>query len=62
MAAATRTSKDWLHLASLGEQLRNEASLNDQRDYIAATTARLIEGKVDIWIQEETFRLPHGRN
>ncbi|MCB9145493.1 MAG: GAF domain-containing protein [Anaerolineales bacterium] len=62
MAAATRTSKDWLHLASLGEQLRNEASLNDQRDYIAATTARLIEGKVDIWIQEETFRLPDGRN
>ncbi len=61
MSAASQSSIDWLHLASLGEQLRNEASLSAQRDRIAATAGRLIQGRVDIWLHEETFRLP-GRN
>jgi len=58
MSAATRSSKDWLQLASLGEQLRSEDSLSAQRDRIAAMANRLIEGKVDVWLHENIFRLP----
>ena len=47
MSAATRSSWDWLQLASLGEQLRSEDSLGAQRDRIAAMANRLIAGKVD---------------
>ena len=49
---------DWNQLASLGEQLRNEASLSAQRDRIAAMTGRLISGKVEVWLNENFFRLP----
>ncbi|MBI2332345.1 MAG: GAF domain-containing protein, partial [Chloroflexi bacterium] len=58
MSAATRSSWDWLQLASLGEQLRSEDSLGAQRDRIAAMANRLIVGKVDVWLQEGIFRLP----
>jgi GAF domain-containing protein len=58
MSAATRNSWDWLALASLGEQLRNVDSLSAQRDQIASMTSRLIDGKVDVWLQEMMFRLP----
>src|SRR5512145_1598214 len=58
MSAATRSSWDWLQLASLGEQLRSEDSLSAQRDRIAAMANRLIEGRVDVWLQEGIFRLP----
>lgn len=58
MSAATRSSWDWLQLASLGEQLRSEDSLSAQRDRIAAMANRLIAGKVDVWLQESIFRLP----
>ncbi|MCQ3938040.1 MAG: hypothetical protein DPW18_13465 [Chloroflexi bacterium] len=58
MAAATRTSWDWLQLASLGEQLRSEESLGAQRDRIVAMTSRLIEGSVEVWLHENIFRLP----
>lgn len=51
-------SWDWRQLASLGEQLRNEDSLGAQRDRIMAMTARLIEGKVAVWLNENFFRLP----
>lgn len=49
---------DWLQLASFGEQLRSENSLRAQRDRIVSTTGRLIDGKVDVWLQEKIFRLP----
>lgn len=58
MAAATRTSWDWLQLASLGEQLRSEESLSAQRDRVVSMTGRLIEGSVDLWLHENLFRLP----
>jgi serine phosphatase RsbU (regulator of sigma subunit)/putative methionine-R-sulfoxide reductase with GAF domain len=58
MSAATRSSWDWLQLASLGEQLRSEDSLSAQRDRIAAMANRLIAGRVDVWLQESIFRLP----
>ena len=56
--AATRTSWDWLQLASLGEQLRSENSLGAQCDQIISMTSHLMHGKVDVWLQEKIFRLP----
>src|SRR5258706_3588113 len=60
MTATARSSGswDWRQLASLGEQLRNENSLSAQRDRIVSMTSRLIDGKVDVWLQENVFRLP----
>ena len=62
MAVKTRTehpeSWDWNQLASLGEQLLNEDSLSAQRDRIVAMTSRLIKGTVDVWLNENFFRLP----
>ena len=55
MSAATRSSWDWLQIASLGEQLRSEDSLGAQRDRITAMANRLIEGRVD-----PAIRMPHG--
>jgi phosphoserine phosphatase RsbU/P len=49
---------DWRQLASLGEQLRKEDSLSAQRDRIASMTSGLIDGQVDVWLQENVFRLP----
>ncbi|MBM3179901.1 MAG: GAF domain-containing protein [Chloroflexi bacterium] len=51
-------SQDWFHIAALGEQLRSENSLSIQRDRIVSMTGRLIEGVVDVWLQEKFFRLP----
>ena len=51
-------SWDWLQLASLGDQLRSENSLSAQRDRIISMTSRLLEGVVDVWLQEKIFRLP----
>jgi len=58
MPAASRTSWDWLQLASLGEQLRSEESLSAQRDRIASMTSLFIKGTVDVWLKEGIFRLP----
>ena len=58
MSPATRTSWDWLQLASLGEQLRSNHSLAVQRDQIITMTSQLMNGKVDVWLQEKIFRLP----
>ncbi len=62
MTAATRMERpeswDWRQLASLGEQLRNEDSLSAQRDRIVSMTSALIAGKVDVWLNENVFRLP----
>jgi len=51
-------SWDWSQLASLGEQLRNEDSFSAQRDRIVAMTSSLIAGNVDVWLNENVFRLP----
>lgn len=58
MCAATRSSWDWLQLASLGEQLRSEDSLTAQHDRIVSMTSRLLQGRVDVWLKERIFRLP----
>ncbi|GAB1469739.1 hypothetical protein MASR2M66_06160 [Chloroflexota bacterium] len=59
MSAATQTSRDWLHLASLGEQLRSEISLSAQCSRITAMTDRLIKGRANVWLQEDFFHLPN---
>jgi GAF domain-containing protein len=53
---------DWRQLASLGEQLRNEDSLGAQRDRIVAMTSSLINGNVDVWLNENVFRLPDWKD
>ncbi|MBI5823697.1 MAG: GAF domain-containing protein [Chloroflexi bacterium] len=62
MNAAHRDAWDWRQLASLGEDLRNKNSLSAQRDEIFAMTSRLIEGTVDVWLNEKVFRLPDWKN
>ncbi len=49
---------DWSQLASFGEQLRREDSLSAQRDRIVSMTSLLMEGVVDVWLNENIFRLP----
>src|SRR5512141_1901284 len=48
----------WREIASLGEQLANASSLTAQRDRIVAMTSRLVRGRVDVWLNENLFRLP----
>ena len=58
--AASRSplTSDWRAIASLGEQIANATSLAEQRDRIVAMTSRLIQGEVDVWLDEKIFRLP----
>ncbi|MCL4530563.1 MAG: GAF domain-containing protein, partial [Chloroflexi bacterium] len=60
MAASTRSpdSLDWREIASLGEQLVNTNSLIAQRDRIVSMATRLLDGRVDVWLHENLFRLP----
>jgi sigma-B regulation protein RsbU (phosphoserine phosphatase) len=51
-------SSDWRAIASLGEQIANATSLAEQRDHIIAMTSRLIQGDVEVWLDEKIFRLP----
>ncbi|MCZ2126672.1 MAG: GAF domain-containing protein [Anaerolineales bacterium] len=53
---------DWLQLASLGEQLRNDDSLAAQRDRMIAMTNRFIAGEAQVWLQESFFRLPDWKS
>ncbi len=62
MTAAIRVERpeawDWRRLADLGEILVNTTSLAAQRERIISTTNRLIKGDVDVWLDENLFRLP----
>ncbi len=58
MNAANRDSWDWRQLASLGEDLRNKDSLSAQSQGIITMTNRLLEGAVDVWLNERVFRVP----
>ncbi len=51
-------ARDWRHIASLGEQLRNEESLSAQHDRIISMVSQLMTGSVDVWLKESVFRLP----
>ena len=61
MAAVSRspTSADWRDIANLGEQIVNAASLAEQCDHIVNLTSRLVNGQVDVWLDEKIFRLPN---
>jgi GAF domain-containing protein len=60
MAASKRSpvSWDWREIASLGEQLVNTNSLIAQRDRIVSMAAHLLNGRADVWLHENLFRLP----
>ena len=54
-------ASDWRAIANLGEQLVSASSLQAQRDRIVSLTVQMIRGNVDVWLQEDLFRLPgHG--
>ena len=61
MASASRSplSSDWRNIASLGEQIANAISLAEQREHITAMTSRLVQGDVEVWLDEKIFRLPN---
>ena len=61
MAAASRSPavSDWRDIASLGEQIVSASSLAAQRDLITAMASRLVQGDVDVWLDEKVFRLPN---
>ncbi|HEX6271300.1 MAG TPA: GAF domain-containing protein [Anaerolineales bacterium] len=61
MTAAARSSvmSDWRDIASLGEQIASATSLAAQRDRIITVVSELIQGEVDVWLQENVFRLPN---
>jgi GAF domain-containing protein len=62
MAAKARVGHpeawDWRQLAGLGEQLASTASLSAQRKRITAAIRHLVKGKVEVWLNENLFRLP----
>jgi serine phosphatase RsbU (regulator of sigma subunit)/putative methionine-R-sulfoxide reductase with GAF domain len=58
-ASRSPLSSDWRNIASLGEQIANATSLAEQRDHIIAMTSRLVQGEVDVWLDEKIFRLPN---
>ena len=57
-ASRSPLTSDWRAIASLGEQIANATSLAEQRDRIVAMASRLIQGEVDVWLDEKIFRLP----
>lgn len=57
-AARSPRSWDWRQLAGLGEQLVSASSLEAQHQHILSVTGRLVDGKVDVWLNESLFRLP----
>ena len=61
MTAASRSPllSDWRDMASFGEQLVSASSLTAQHDRIIAVVSNLVEGDVNIWLQENLFRLPN---
>ncbi len=60
MTASRRSTEafDWRKITSLGEELVSETSLAAQRDRILSVTSGLLEGRVEVWLHENMFRLP----
>ena len=56
--AVSSNSSKWRRLASLGEQLANATSLAAQQDRILNMTRRLVQGRAELWLDENLFRLP----
>ncbi|HEX9839517.1 MAG TPA: GAF domain-containing protein [Anaerolineales bacterium] len=61
MTAASRSPllSDWRDMASFGEQIVSASSLTAQYDRIIAVVSNLVEGDINIWLQENLFRLPN---
>jgi len=61
MTAALRSPllSDWRDMASFGEQIVSATSLAAQHDRIITVVSGLVEGDVDVWLQENLFRLPN---
>jgi len=62
-AAGTKIRADalgpqWRQIISLGESLMKTDSPVRQHDLIMETTGRLLGGQVDLWLDEDWFRLP----
>src|SRR5687768_15575588 len=57
-SARSSASWDWRELAGLGEQLVSAGSLAAQQQHILDMASRLVEGRVDVWLNEALFRLP----
>ncbi|MEW6084513.1 MAG: GAF domain-containing protein [Chloroflexota bacterium] len=55
------SSSDWRELARLGELLIATTSLSAQRDHIVAAASRMFKGDVDLWLDENLFRLPDAQ-
>jgi sigma-B regulation protein RsbU (phosphoserine phosphatase) len=51
-------TSSWKQILLLGEELMRAASLSAQRDLIIETTARILGGRAELWLDERLFRLP----
>jgi len=51
-------SSDWTKLSNLGEKMMDTKSLALQRDRIQQMVTRLVDGEVNVWLDESLFRLP----
>jgi serine phosphatase RsbU (regulator of sigma subunit)/putative methionine-R-sulfoxide reductase with GAF domain len=48
----------WKKIVTLGEELMRATSLTAQHDLIIETTARILGGRADLWLDKRLFRLP----
>jgi len=51
-------TSSWKQILLLGEELMRAASLSAQRDLIIETTAHILGGRAEFWLDERLFRLP----
>jgi serine phosphatase RsbU (regulator of sigma subunit)/putative methionine-R-sulfoxide reductase with GAF domain len=49
---------EWSDFATLGEQIVGADSLETQRDQIVSMVSSHVRGDVEVWLQDELFRLP----
>ena len=57
-AKAAQPPSVWKQIVMLGEELMRAASLTAQYDLIVGSTAHILEGQADLWLDERLFRLP----
>ena len=57
-AKAAHPPSAWKQIVMLGEELMRATSHASRNDLIVGTTARILGGQVDLWLDERLFRLP----
>jgi serine phosphatase RsbU (regulator of sigma subunit)/putative methionine-R-sulfoxide reductase with GAF domain/anti-sigma regulatory factor (Ser/Thr protein kinase) len=57
-AKTTQPASIWKQVITLGEELMRATSLTSQYDLIIGSTARILGGKADLWLDERLFKLP----